>query len=123
MYSNSSSNSYSDRKGDRSNRPSNRSRYTNYTEGQSRSRHHSVPTADQITKLVQTIVSEPGYDPLNWSILDTRDQHSIQKVIYHTPIIDLSVRRVLQATGLSETPSTISYIIDGISKKFNSFSA
>lgn len=81
-------------------------------------RKETVPTADQINKLVQHVF-EP-YDPENWSVLDERDQHTIRKIIYHTPLIDLSIRRVLQVSRLLETPSTIAFISECIIRKFNS---
>lgn len=89
-------------------------------------RHHpksqpqpSIPTVDQISKLVQQVF-EPAYDPENWSILDERSQHTIRKIIYHTPVMDLSIRRVLEISRLGDTPSTIAFIKDCIRRKFNS---
>jgi hypothetical protein len=90
----------------------------NRREPEQNRRKETVPTADQINKLVQHVF-EP-YDPENWSVLDERDQHTIRKIIYHTPLIDLSIRRVLQVSRLLETPSTIAFISECIGRKFNS---
>jgi hypothetical protein len=77
-----------------------------------------VPTADQIHNLVKQVF-EP-YDPEDWSILDKRDQQIIHKIVYHTPLMDLSIRRVLQVSRFAETPSTVAFITDCIRRKFNS---
>jgi hypothetical protein len=77
-----------------------------------------VPTADQIHNLVKQVF-EP-YDPDDWSILDKRDQQIIHKIVYHTPLMDLSIRRVLQVSRFAETPSTVAFITDCIRRKFNS---
>lgn len=127
MYSSRPQSDYS--KSQRSHSEQNRSRHYRKDSDQSRSRNttyprretnqsYHIPTADQINKLVQQVF-EP-YEPERWSVLDERDQHTIQKIIYHTPLIDLSIRRVLQVSRLSETPSTIAFISDCIIRKFNS---
>jgi hypothetical protein len=77
-----------------------------------------VPTANQIHNLVKQVF-EP-YDPEDWSILDKRDQQVIHKIVYHTPLMDLSIRRVLQVSRFSDTPSTVAFITDCIRRKFNS---
>jgi hypothetical protein len=77
-----------------------------------------VITADQIQSLVKQVF-EP-YDPEDWSILDKHDQHIIHKIVYHTPLMDLSIRRVLQVSRFTETAPTVAFITDCIRRKFNS---
>jgi hypothetical protein len=89
--------------------------------------NNPVPTLEQITHLIQNLVISPNvdqpvvqtYDPENWSILDQHDQHAIRKAVYHTPMMDLCIRRILQVTGLPDTASVVSFIGYCIRRKYN----